>query len=105
LVKYIGVSNFSKKQIEQIYLKFSEYPEINQIETNIYYYDLETIEYCKEKGIIVEGYSPILNKKSREEKVVLDLADKYQKDPTQIILRFIYQLGVIPVVKSSSLNI
>ena len=34
----------------------------------------------------------------------LDLANKYQKDATQIILRFIYQLGVIPVVKSSSLK-
>ena len=40
--------------------------------------------------------------KTREEKIILDLAKKYQKDPTQIILRFIYQLGVIPVVKSSS---
>ena len=84
--------------------KYHEYPLINQIETNIYYYDLETIEYCKEKGIIVEGYSPILNAKSREEKIILDLANKYQKDATQIILRFIYQLGVIPVVKSSSLK-
>ena len=104
LAKCIGVSNFSKKQIEKIYQKNHEYPLINQIETNIYYYDLETIEFCKEKGIIVEGYSPILNAKSREEKVILDLANKYQKDPTQIILRFIYQLGVIPVVKSSSLK-
>lgn len=104
LVKYIGVSNFSKKQIEQIYQKYHEYPLINQIETNIYYYDLETIEYCKEKGIMIEGYSPILNAKSREEKIILDLANKYQKDAAQIILRFIYQLGVIPVVKSSSLK-
>ena len=104
LAKHIGVSNFSKKQIEQIYQRYHEYPTINQIETNIYYYDLETIEYCKEKGIVVEGYSPILNKKSREEKIILDLANKYQKDATQIILRFIYQLGVIPVVKSSSLK-
>lgn len=104
LVKHIGVSNFNKKQIEQIYQEFNEYPEINQIEANIYYYDLETIEYCKEKGIIVEGYSPILNKKSREEIIILDLANKYQKDAAQIILRFIYQLGVTPVVKSSSLK-
>ena len=103
LVKYIGVSNFNKKQIERIYQKYGEYPLINQIETNLYYYDLETIEYCKEKGVIVEGYSPILNAKSREEKTILDLANKYKKNPIQIILRFIYQLGVIPVVKSSSL--
>ena len=103
LVKYIGVSNFNKKQIERIYQKYHEYPLINQIETNIYYYDLETIIFCKEKGIIVEGYSPILNAKSREEKTILSLADKYQKEATQIILRFIYQLGVTPVVKSSSL--
>ena len=103
LVKHVGVSNFNKKQIEEVYQKYHEYPKINQIETNLYYYDLETIEFCKEKGIIVEGYSPILNKKSREEKIILDLAEKYQKDPTQIILRFIYQLGVIPVVKSKSL--
>ena len=103
LVKYIGVSNFNKKQIEKIHQKYHEYPLINQTETNLYYYDLETIEYCKEKGIIVEGYSPILNKKSREEKIILSLADKYQKEATQIILRFIYQLGVTPVVKSSGL--
>ena len=102
LVKHVGVSNFNKKQIEKIYQKYHEYPEINQIEVNLYYYDLKTIEFCKNKGIIVEGYSPILNKKTREEKIILDLAKKYQKDPTQIILRFIYQLGVIPVVKSSS---
>ena len=102
LVKYIGVSNFNKKQIAQIYEKYHEYPFINQIETNLYYYDLETINDCLAKGIIVEGYSPLLNKNTQKEKLIIDLANKYQKEPSQIILRFIYQLGVIPVVKSNS---
>ena len=104
LIRYIGVSNFNIKQIEKIYETFHIYPDFNQIEVSPYYYDLDTIKYCHEHHILVQGYSPMGTKKMRNEPTLSILANKYHKSVSQIILRYVYQLGVTPIVKSSNID-
>lgn len=51
-IKAIGVSNFLKHHIEELKNFVSIPIAVNQIEFHPYYYDQETIEYCKQNDII-----------------------------------------------------
>ena len=58
LAKSVGVSNFNIKQIERMIKATNIVPAANQVEVNLHWLNTELIEFCKSKGIVVEGYSP-----------------------------------------------
>lgn len=58
LVKSIGLSNFNRRQIDNILQTCRFPPVVNQIEVNLRFLNQRLIEYCHSKGIIVQGYSP-----------------------------------------------
>lgn len=54
----IGVSNFEKADVDNILDSCSVKPMVNQILAHISNTPKELIEYCQEKEILVEAYSP-----------------------------------------------
>lgn len=71
------------------------------------------IKFCKELQIEVSGYSPFGSPESPwakpgdpllnlDDPKIVKIGKKYGKTPTQVILRYITQLGVIPIPKSSN---
>ena len=54
-----------------------------------------------EKGIQITAYSALAQGKRMDDKVIRNLAEKYSKTPSQIILRWILQRGIVPITKSS----
>lgn len=54
--KEVGVSNFNITEIEEFIALTGQVPKYNEIEINPYYTDLETIKYCKDKGIKIIAY-------------------------------------------------
>ena len=58
--KSIGVSNFQERHLDRlIENEASVIPHVNQIEFHPYQQDIGLIEYCTERNICVEGYSPL----------------------------------------------
>jgi len=119
LTKSIGVSNFSYEQIDRIIKGGRTIPVTNQVECHVYLQQKKLFEYCKKKGITITAYGPIgspglktLMESSRGIKlevpsllgdpVVKQLSEKYKKTPSQILLRFLVQLGMIVIPKSVS---
>ena len=58
-LRAIGVSNFEKKDLHSILGSCTVNPLVHQILAHISNTPLELIQYCKEKDILVEAYSPV----------------------------------------------
>lgn len=106
LVKMIGGCRMEINHMENIYKRYGEYPTINQIEMHPYCSNLEIVEYCKSKNIIVEGRSPFAHGDLVQEfiidEVLTAISKKYNKSIPQIILRWITQHGVIAIPRTSN---
>lgn len=96
----IGVSNFSKDDIENILKHFSIKPMVNQI--CIYAGDtpLDLIEYCQKEDIIVEAYSPLGTGRIFKSELVKKIADKYNVSVSRLAIRYCFQLNTLPLPKS-----
>ncbi len=99
-VKSIGVSNFLKHHIYNIVRKTKLIPMVDQIELHPGCVNLDLIKYLNNKGIVIEAWSPLGRGELLNNEFVLSLAEKYNKTPAQILIKFILQLGAIPIVKS-----
>ena len=57
-------------------------------------------EYCRDRGIIVEAWSPLGRAKVLKHPLLVSLAEKYGKTTSQICLRWELQHGIVPLPKS-----
>ena len=99
-VRTIGVCNFHKPHLDNLLSHAEITPAVNQIEFHPYFTQKELLKYNAEHGIHTEAWSPLGRGASFNEKIVTDLAKKYNKTPAQIVLRWEVQLGVIIIPKS-----
>lgn len=102
-VRSIGVSNFEPEHINRLIEETSVKPSVNQIELHPYFNQKKLRDFNKKNDIITEAWSPL----SRARTVIYDdslkkLAEDKNKNIAQIILRWHYQHGVIPIPKASS---
>lgn len=101
-VGHIGMANVELRHLLEMEQKCNLLPQIIQVERHPLNTQEELISYCREKGILVQAYAPLgrMNCKLTENSFLSMLADKYNKTIQQVILRWHYQNGVIPVVRS-----
>lgn len=104
LTKAIGVSNFTISHLEELKKVSKEVPSINQVELSPFLCQKELVNYCKKKKIVVMSYSPIMHGKLLDNKIIIDIAKKYNKTPAQVVLRWHIQSGLIPIPKSKHLE-
>lgn len=101
-VKYIGVSNFKSNQLEELLKSCSIKPFVNQIEFHPGFMQKETVSFCANNNITVQAWSPLRSGRALKKKEIIGLAEKYDKTPAQIILKWCIQNAVIPIVKSKN---
>lgn len=100
--KALGVSNFSKKHIEELvnHPEVHVHPAVNQIEFHPWCQHRELVKYCNEKGILIVAYSPLTQGTRLGDPLIVELAAKYGKTPAQVVLRWCLQQGVVIIPKS-----
>ncbi len=99
--KAIGVSNFTPKYLQPI-MDSLVIPAVNQIEFHPGYLQKDTVNFCQDNGILVQAWSPLARGRVDNTPILEQLAEKYNKSISQIILRFIIQEKVIPIPKATS---
>lgn len=104
LTNDIGVSNYSKEAIEDLVDATGEVPVVNQIEWSPFGWSQTMLEFCKSKGIIIQAYSPITRSERLNHNTLTSLADRYDKSPAQLLLRWNLQKGTVPLPKANQLE-
>ena len=102
LVRAIGVSNFLPHHLEPLLKQAAVMPMIDQIEFHPGYNQLETVEYCQQRGIVMQGWSPLGRVRMLSNPLLVEIAARYQVSVVQLCLRYAYQHRVMPLPKSSS---
>ncbi|TMS34306.1 hypothetical protein L596_001932 [Steinernema carpocapsae] len=100
IIRSIGVSNYSKKDIEDILEFCSVKPHVNQFEYHPCYNPEELVEFCDDEEIVFMGYCPLAKGRILDEDIVKMLAKKHGKTPAQVCIRYSIQNGVPAIPKS-----
>lgn len=103
-IKSIGISNQTIKIFEEFIKTVTIMPAVNQVECNPFFQQKELREVMNSYGIHLEAWYPLGhgNKELLEQKDLVSLANKYRKNVGQIILRWLYQEGIISLPKSTN---
>lgn len=101
-IRAIGVSNFEIGDMQNIIDHAEIKPAVNQIRVHIGHTPAEVISYCKANDIVVMAFSPNATGKLLGHPVVSEIAQKYQVSVPQLSIRYDYQLGLIPLPRSTN---
>ncbi len=100
LVRAIGVSNFHVHHLKDLISDAEVKPMVDQVEFHPYLTQKELLAYCKEEKIQMEAWSPLMQGEFIRVDLLKELAKKYGKTPSQIILRWDLQHEVVTIPKS-----
>jgi len=108
-IRTVGVSNFGVKHLEEIREAIDsaencadwEMPSVNQIELHPFCQQKLIVEYCIRNSIVVQAYCPLIRGKM-DHPVIQAVANKHDRDPAQILLRWSLQKGFVPLPKSAT---
>lgn len=101
-LRSIGVSNMTPDIWNKFVPQFATKPSVNQVECNPFCQQRELRQIMAQEDVKLECYFPLGhgNPELLGNEVITNLADKYGKNPGQIILRFEIQDGLIVLPKS-----
>ena len=103
-IRSIGVSNMTPKIWKEFVPQFATMPAVNQVECNPFFQQKELRALLAENDVKIEAYQPLGHGDETllSHPDIVKLAEKYGKNPGQIILRFEVQDGLIVLPKSTN---
>lgn len=99
-IRAIGISNFRQHHIDELMKTAKISPMVNQIRLCPGDTQDELVTYCKERGILLEAYSPLGSGKIFDVPEIKEIAAKYGRSVAQICVRWSLQKGFLPLPKS-----
>ncbi|EOP80990.1 glyoxal reductase [Bacillus cereus HuB4-4] len=100
-VRAIGVSNFQIHHLQDVMKDAEIKPMINQLEYHPRLTQKELQAFCKEQGIQMEAWSPLMQGQLLDNETLQAIAEKHGKTTAQVILRWDLQNGIITIPKST----
>lgn len=103
-VRYLGVSNVSLEQLQQIYDNAEVKPQFVQNRCfAIRQWDKKVRQFCQSKDIIYQGFSLLTaNQPFVDSEAIVAMGKQYQKTTPQIIFRFAQQIGMLPLTGTTN---
>jgi diketogulonate reductase-like aldo/keto reductase len=97
----IGVSNFSLTEIDTLRERVGVLPAVNQIRWAPSLYDPAVERGHRERGVVLEGYSPFKSTNLRD-RVLAEMAERHGVTTGQVVLRWHLEHGVVVIPKSAN---
>jgi L-glyceraldehyde reductase len=104
-VKAIGVSNFPISTLEKLLETAKVVPAVNQVELHPYLPQDDLLEYSNKHNIHLTAYSPLGNNSAgaprvMDDELVVQIANKLNKTPAQVLISWAAQRGTSVIPKS-----
>ncbi|MGD9367312.1 MAG: aldo/keto reductase [Desulfobacteraceae bacterium] len=101
-LRAIGLSNFERADIDNILDSCSVKPMVNQILAHVSNTPKELIQYTREKGMLVEAYSPVGHGELLKNGGLAEIAKKYGVSVPRLCIRYTLQLDLLPLPKTAN---
>jgi diketogulonate reductase-like aldo/keto reductase len=95
----VGVSNYDINGIDELTAETGEKPAVNQIRWGPKLYDAKLVAEHRERGVVVEGYSPFKTT-NLHDPVLTRVATAHGVDPARVVLRWHIQHEIVVIPKS-----
>ena len=100
-VRAVGVSNYGIGEIDELTSATGETPAVNQIRFGPSLYDPKLVAQHRERGVVVEGYSPFKTT-NLHHPVLTRIAAAHGVDPARVVLRWHVQHEIVVIPKSKT---
>lgn len=97
MARTIGVSNFSPAQMRRAQQRCGGEIVNNQVEFQPLLDQSKVLATARELGIALSAYSPLARGKALQPKVIQDIAARLMRPPSEVVLRWIVQQGVVAI--------
>jgi 2,5-diketo-D-gluconate reductase A len=98
----IGVSNFQIEHLQRLASTSDQAPAVNQIELHPYLLNEQVGAYDEAHGIVTEAWSPIAQGDVLDDPTITRIADRLDRSPAQVVLRWHIQRGNVVFPKSTT---
>jgi 2,5-diketo-D-gluconate reductase A len=96
----VGVSNFQTHHLNRLAAECTVVPAVNQIEVHPYLTNETVRAYGADHGIATEAWSPIAQGGVLDDPAIVSIAERVDRSPAQVTLRWHVQRGDIVFPKS-----
>lgn len=105
LIRSIGVSNFTVRHLNELINHSGVVPSVNQVEWHPHFHQPELHDFCRRNAIFLQAYSSLGTSNQsdlRSDARVVAIANRLQRTPSQVLLRWAMQqsIGIIPKARS-----
>jgi diketogulonate reductase-like aldo/keto reductase len=100
LARSVGLSNFSASHLAAVMKAGTIPPVVNQVQFSPVYYRRALLDACRQRGVLVEAYSPLGTGQYLEDTTVKRVARRVGRTPAQVLLRWCLQHGLLVIPKS-----
>lgn len=100
-LRAIGVANFEEADLQNLEAEDVR-PMVNQLLVHVGNTPEQLIRHCRDKGILVEAYSPVAHGAILDDPRVAGMAERYGVSVAQLCIRYDLQLGTLPLPKTAN---
>lgn len=101
-IRAIGVSNFHPDRLADLMAFNTVIPAVNQVEVNPFTQQLHAAPWMKSRGIQPEAWAPFAEGRNGlfQHPVLTAIGEKQGKSPGQVVLRWLFQRGIVSLAKT-----
>ncbi|KAJ6468297.1 Aldo/keto reductase [Mycena sanguinolenta] len=101
-LKSIGVSCFGIRHLQELLATGLATPAVNQIDLHPFMTRTALVKFCQDHKIALEAWAPLVRGLRFNHPSIASLAQKYKKEPAQVLLRYCLQKNYVAIPKSVS---
>jgi methylglyoxal/glyoxal reductase len=99
-VRAVGISNYTVRFLKELLEDSPIVPAVNQFEISPFLTRKALVDYCIDRNIQVESYSPLARGRKWEDPIINEIARRYDKTPAQIMIRWALEKDYVVIPKS-----